>query len=222
MPKRPPAKPSQFPEAVDWFRERVPIQKPAWKRLNEKAQLKSFTAAGVARLDVLKDVWEAMDKAVQKGESFATFRKRVRASLVQAWGGSEIPGRIENIFRTNIQTAYNAGRRVQLMAPAVRKALPYWTFLPLLDSRTSDICRGIGTVTLPADHEWFRTHTPPLHYQCRSTIVGRSVEYSREAKKKGPAVPPLEGFGHHEGTWDWKPDFSEYPKELVKRYKRER
>jgi SPP1 gp7 family putative phage head morphogenesis protein len=44
-------------------------------------------------------------------------------------------------------------------------------FVARIDDRTSDICRECNGTRLPAGHPWWRTHTPPLHPHCRSTVV---------------------------------------------------
>jgi hypothetical protein len=44
-------------------------------------------------------------------------------------------------------------------------------FVARIDDRTSEICRECNGTRLPAGHPWWRTHTPPLHPHCRSTVV---------------------------------------------------
>lgn len=48
------------------------------------------------------------------------------------------PWRVATICRTNVQTAYNAGRYAQ--QSAMHSARPYWQYLAVLDERTRPSC----------------------------------------------------------------------------------
>ncbi|MBL7902938.1 MAG: DUF935 family protein [Bacteroidia bacterium] len=51
-----------------------------------------------------------------------------------------------------------------------KEALPLLRFVATLDDRTTDICNGLNDVTLPADHDFWKTHFLPLHWHERSLI----------------------------------------------------
>jgi len=106
----------------------------------------------------------------------------------------------ETVYRTNIQSDYNAGRAQQFKnnPPALLE------FIGIEDARQTDICaRRTGTV-LPPDDPWWEANWPPLHYNCRSTV--RAI-YADEAvgfdlSKLAPPSPeyvkPAQGsFGHN-------------------------
>lgn len=82
----------------------------------------------------------------------------------------------------------------------------------------SDICEACNNVVLPADDPFWGSHTPPLHYNCRSTVVALSVDEADDEGVTGepPADDADEGFGappSKEGA-DWEPDLDGYPKEI--------
>ena len=215
----PSASPERFDEDVRWFRARIPMTDPEWRVLEYRARRKAFWVAGVAQLDVVVDVWEAIDRALVQGTTYNEFREQVIERLTRAWGGIEPPGRVEVIFRTNVQLAYQAGRWRQLRSPAVLTSHPYWMFDAVLDVRTSEICRARHGVTLPANHQWWRSNYPPLHFNCRSGV--RAVteeEYARiPGERKLPptgADVPQEGFGFTPDLQEWMPDPTRYPPEL--------
>lgn len=210
--------------ALDWFRKRVPMTDTEWKQLSARAKKKAFTVAGVAQLDLVTDVYRALEKAIEKGEDLAAFKRRVREKLAAAWGGDQ-PHRVDTIFRTNVQMAYSQGRRETLTSGPVARRYRYWKFSAVLDSRTSDICRPLGrlNIILPAGHPWWNTHTPPLHHACRSAILPVTFAEAKEAgiTTRPPKVTPDEGFGRVDDDGDdWTPDLREYPNALVKKYKR--
>jgi SPP1 gp7 family putative phage head morphogenesis protein len=190
--------PGDFEEAVRFFRAKVPMRKEEWEALEEAARSRAFTVAGVAQLSLVADVHKALEKAIAKGTSLAEFKRDVGAKLVKEWGG-EKPGRLETIFRTNVQTAYSAGRMEMLTQPGALKARPYWMLLPIGDDRTSAICKRFirPPVILPADSPWWTTHIPPMHFRCRTALRALSAQEAkaRGVLKAGPPVKPDEGFG---------------------------
>jgi len=213
----PPADPDKFEEAIEAFRKRVPMTRKEWDALTEAQREHAFMVSEVARADVVSELCEAVDKAIEHGTTFAEFKDGVGELLESSWGGPK-PGRLETIFRTNVQTAYNAGRHAVFSAPAVRKARPYLRFDGVEDDRQTDICEACNGVVLPADDPYWNSHTPPLHFNCRSTVVALS---SDEADDEGVTDDPPEedaddGFGRPPSTTgaDWEPDLTGYPKDV--------
>jgi SPP1 gp7 family putative phage head morphogenesis protein len=221
LKRQPPSKPQRFKEAVEWFRERVPLTKDVWLELEERAQAKAFTIAGVAQLEMVAEVFDDLNESLLRGESLDDFKGRVSQKLASAWG-EDRPWHVENVFRTNLQRAYSHARHEQMSEPAVVADRPFKMFAATLDSRTTDICRPLHGTILRADHPWWKTHMPPLHFQCRSAHILLSADLAREmggTSKRAPDVPAMEGFGLLD---DWEPDLNAYPPELVRLYDRER
>jgi SPP1 gp7 family putative phage head morphogenesis protein len=207
-----------FDKAVAWFRERVPLTSAEWAKLTEEAQARAFTVANVAQLDVVADVWRALDEAIAGGTTFADFKAAVGDKLAAEWGGEDAT-RLETIFRTNVQLAYNAGRYDQQTDPAVLEARPFWRYSAVLDSRTSRICGPLHGTTLPADHSWWSHHQPPLHFNCRSTIVSLTPDQAQSfgIATDAPDVEPQDGFGKP-GMPPYQPDLSDRPAALASAY----
>lgn len=212
-----------FQESINWFLARVPMRKSEWAQLQEGARRKAFTVANVAQLDIIADVGKAIDQALQTGETLDDFKRRVTAKLTEAWNVPNAP-RIETIFRTNVQLAYGAGRFRQLTDPAVAKRRPFWKFSAVLDGRTSRICQPLDGQVVAADSEFWSQHVPPLHFNCRSTVVPLTKDQATaagiadQAPQGGP--PPLEGFGQPPDASEWKPEPTKYPAALWKLFER--
>jgi SPP1 gp7 family putative phage head morphogenesis protein len=216
-PPEPPADPAEFKEAIEAFRKRVPMSDAEWETLTTGEREYAFKVAQVAQADVVTQVYEAIDRAVTKGTTFEAFKASVAESLETSWGG-EKPGRLETIFRTNVLGAYNEGRHAIFTAPAVKRARPYWRFDGIEDARQSSICEALskaGGVLLPVDDPFWKSHVPPLHHNCRSTVVALSAEEAADegVNDEAPDAEPDEGFGAAPGKegLDWDPDLSVYP-----------
>ncbi len=194
------ADPLRFEEAIRWFEGKVPLLPGEFKRLSAEAKRRAFTMAGVAELDRMAWLHQTLIDALEEGQTLDQWRKRVRERMQNAH-----PGHLETAFRTNVQSAYSAGRWAQLNHPAVRKTRPYWMYDAVLDARTTPICRARDGTVLPADDPWWQSNTPPLHFNCRSGIRALT---EADAKRRGitetpTAEPPEEGFGLPPDAEDW-------------------
>lgn len=216
---QPPADPLRFDEAVSAFRARVPMSDAAFRALREAVHSRAFVIAGVTKLDLVAEVWNALDDAVANGTTFAQFQKEVGAKLEAEWGRAN-PSRLETIFRTNVQRSYSAGTLDMMREPAVLKRRPYWKFSAILDGRTTQVCAECHGTVLPADHPFWATRQPPLHFNCRSHLIPLTVAQadSTGVTDETPAAEPMKGFGNLEE--DWKPDLTKYPAGLAHEFVR--
>jgi len=214
----PPADPDRYEQAIAALRRRVPMTDPEFRKLEEDERQKAFWVAGVTQARLVQEAKDAIERAVAEGTSLDDFKADVGGELAEAWGGEDA-ARLETVFRTNVMGAYNAGRSEIFSDPVVREARPYLRFDTAGDARvTEDICEPCDGVILPADHPWWATHTPPLHYSCRSILVPLSQE---EAEQEGitaspPAVQPLPGFGRPSSSDTWEPDAEGLDKDVAK------
>lgn len=210
------ADPHRFTEAVNWFRARLPITESELASLSEKARGRAWTIAGVTQLDIVKSVFDEIDKANTDGTPFEAFKKAVEDKLTAEWGRRD-SARIETIFRNATQSALNRGRYAQMTHPDVVRFRPFWMFDAIDDSRTTQLCHSLDNTVLPQEHPFWLTHIPPLHHRCRSGI--RSLRRA-EAEKRGIATeaPDTEaeaGFGKAPDKSEWKPIKTKYPPEIL-------
>lgn len=193
-----------FLEAIGWHRHRDRmLTRQDYDELDEALRQRAFTVAGLAQLDLILEVHRAIDRAVAKGTTLEDFKKDVGEQLEQEWETGGRHASLENVFRTNVQTAYGAGRYQQ--ARQVADYRPYWQFDAIEDVRTSPWCRPLGGVIRRYDDPWWRTHVPPLHFQCRSSI--RTLNETQAAREgitpdedlpkdeAGGELRPQDGFG---------------------------
>lgn len=191
------ADPDRYEEALAWFRGRVPMLKADWLALDEQARRRAFTIAGVSRVSIIQDVMSALESAVADGETLEDFKARVGSKLEAEWGRPNA-NRVDLIFRNAVQHAYNAGRYELATHPDVIQARPYWMFDAVLDNKTTPVCRASDGTVLPADHAFWKTHYPPLHHRCRSSVRNMTAA---EAQERGiadepPALNAADGWGH--------------------------
>lgn len=198
-------------KAIEHFKGLVPVTDAEFSDLDEDAQDLAFRVAGAANLELVSDVWFALTDALEVGTDFDDFKDEVSEMLAESWGGED-PFRVETIFRTNLQMAYSYGRYSDQVAN--KESRPVWQFQAVMDSRTSDICEDLDGTTLDADDSFWNDHQPPLHFNCRSTIVALTEQEAPDLDDKAPDTDADEGFGGAPNL-DWEPDLSRYPDELA-------
>jgi chemotaxis protein histidine kinase CheA len=214
------ADPLRFDDAVGWFRQRVPVTDSEYAALGAAAKSRAFKVAGAAHLDLVTDVWDALDRALDQGTDLRDFQEQVGDRLQNAWGGSvENPGwRLQTIFRTNVQSAYQAGHYKQ--AQEFLDDRPAWLFIGVHDDRQSEVCQEIeehlGGKALPADDPFWKEAYPPNHHCCRSGVATLTAEQAEQIgyAHSAPTTRPDKGFRGVPGEDDWSPDPEDYPDEL--------
>lgn len=178
-----------FDEALQFFRQKLNIPTQTWRDIWRGAHAKAFMVAGAMKHDLLSDLRGAVDQAVEGG-SFHDFQKAFDAAVVKhGWdfnGGRKWRAGI--IYRTNLRSAYAAGRYRQMTSPGMLRRRPYWQYLhggsenPRLQHLAWD-----GLV-LPADDPFWSSHFPPNGWGCSCTVRTLSAgQLRREGLTVGKA-----------------------------------
>jgi SPP1 gp7 family putative phage head morphogenesis protein len=159
--------PLPFEDAVSFLKGRVSIKKEEWNDIEPKLRFRSFTMARLLHVDYIEAGRGQLLSALEKGDSFTETWKNMKA-IAEEDGGQIDPKYWETVYRTNLQTCYNAGRRMEFdrNPPAALE------LIVLDDIRTSSICRPLIGVVLPYNHPFWKTRWPPFHFNCRTTVRG--------------------------------------------------
>lgn len=167
-------------EAIEYWKQRIPISNKEIAALTKEAKERAFYVAGLAKLDQVNLIHNELLKALENGTTLKTFKENI-AEVIKQQGWDK--RRIETIFQTNMQTAYQAGRWKAVQR--TKKYLPYLEYSSVLDSRTRPQHSVLHGLVFPADHPFWDSHYPPNGFNCRCTAVQLS-EY--QVKKEGLEV----------------------------------
>jgi len=163
--------PLPFEEAREYFEGLLPLAAEEYYALEEGARRTAFTVADVAAKDIIEDIHGAISAAITEGETLSDFRDRLD-DIFQARGWDTppdmTPWRVQTIFRTNVQTAYQAGRYKQMKDQAER--FPFWEYDAVMDSRTRPTHAALDGKVFPEDHSFWDTWYPPNGFNCRCTV----------------------------------------------------
>jgi len=211
---------SRFEEALRFFLQRVILTDDELDALNSRARMQSWWFSGGDELRLVQDVFDEIAKALNTGEAFGDFKKRVSAKLASAWGGAN-PHRVETIWINAMQRAYSGGRYRQLTKPVMKRMRPFWEYDAVLDGRTTTICKERDGKVVAQDDPWWDSNYPPLHHRCRSGVRALT---KRQAKRKGITTGPnfderpQDGFGaspKNDMSATVKPDMRKYDAQLA-------
>lgn len=186
-------------EAIAFLAQKLNLPTRRWTDILRSDHDKAFVVAGAMKMELLADLRAAVEEALQEGISLGEFRKRFDQA-VQKYGWAYNGGRgwrTQTIYRTNLSTAYAAGRRAQQLDPEVLEARP------LLMYRHGDSIvpreqhlRWDGLV-LPADDPWWDTHYPPNGFGCSCSAFSLS---QADVDERGLSVAES---APDDGTYEW-------------------
>jgi SPP1 gp7 family putative phage head morphogenesis protein len=175
--------PLPFDEAIRFFRGKVTLPADQYRQLTSEARAKAFSVSGVARMDVMGDIYESMERAISEGRGYGDWKNDIRDIMqTRGWDG-KLPYRADTIFRTNIQSSYQAGHYQRMME--VADALPYWQYVAVMDGRTRPAHAAMNGKVLPANDPWWQANYPPNGFNCRCTVRAMS---ERQLQRDGLIV----------------------------------
>lgn len=148
----------KFKDAVAFWESKIKLSPGEYWKLSDEAKMKAFAVAGIAKGDELETVFNALTQAIEGNIGFEDFKSRCR-SIFEKRGWTGLGAwRVDNIFRTNVQAAYMAGRWKQ--ASAAARMRPYGQYSAVNDKRTRPTHSAIHGVVYPLDHPFWDTWWP--------------------------------------------------------------
>lgn len=202
-----------FAQAIKFLSAKIPLTKADWELLEPMIRFRAFTVALLGYAHEIEAAKQILIKSLEEGTDYAETWYQLKQQV--AAGESILPRYWENVYRTNTQSAYVAGKLEQYQNSGVAA----YQLMVIEDSRTTAICRnllskvsGYGAVIPVNDKFWEQHGFPPYHYQCRTSIRGVwSSQLRRNTKvdtpKTAPAIKdfsPMADFGGNPiqtGAW---------------------
>lgn len=160
-----------FAEATAFFLDKLNLPTTAFDDLVGAAQAKAFVSAGAYQADLLAELRTMTDTAIAGGMDIREFRKQFRPLLARyGWQlkGGGTAWRSDLIWRTNINSAYQAGRWQQFADGDVQY-LKYVHNDSVRHPRPNHVAMN-GTVLPRTDPFWSRNY-PPNGWGCRCRAV---------------------------------------------------
>ncbi|MGC6377235.1 phage minor head protein [Bisgaard Taxon 45] len=230
------------------------------KALKDSARAKATRIANLSSLEMTKDIYQSLAAAQEKGLSFGQWKKEIfehfkRKGWIAGYDKEYLladpntgeffgtPRRLENIFRTNMQSAYSAQRYQQMRDNVDNR--PYWQYSAILDDRTRPSHSAMNHLVYRYDDPFWNVFYPPNGFNCRCSVIAlserdikqqklvvgesknRLVDYVRKVNatlnEKTTAFKLSEekwlitdrGFDYNVGKTSYKPNLDLYPEKLA-------
>ncbi|MDH4869823.1 phage minor head protein [Pseudomonas sp. BN515] len=159
-----------------------------WQEMLDKAHEQAFTVAKAMRLDVLSDIREALETALQDGKTLQQFITDLQPVLeAQGWWGKQVlvdsqgdaelvqlgsPRRLKTIYQTNLQSSYMAGRKAAMEDTA--ETHPYWQYIAVMDGMTRPSHAMLNGKVYRHDDPIWSAIFPPNGFNCRCRVTALS------------------------------------------------
>jgi len=224
-------------KAIEFFRQKGFRVSFRWRDTWKQAHSKAFTVAGAVMLDVLESIRGEVDAALAEGKTFRQFQQDLEPQLKKlGWlGRTEIvdpatgevrtidvnPWRLRNIYRTNMQTSYMAGRYREQWSR--RETRPFWMYVAILDAAVRPSHEALNGSVFPADDPVWDWMYPPNDWGCRCrvrTLSQRRLDALGLKVRNGSGVKKFsgEGWDVNAGKEAFAPDLDTYPFRTAKAY----
>ena len=155
-------------EALRFWKKKVSISAKEYRDLQEEYRIRAFTVAKLAQIDQIDAVRKSIHRALKKGQSMREWRAENEDIFIRAGWTGDTRYRLDTIFRTNIQAAYNSGRWKQ--AEKGKKDRPYAMYDAVNDGRARPTHLAQDGKVYPIDSAFWRTWWPP-NRRARSPLM---------------------------------------------------
>lgn len=189
-------------EAVDYLLSKQIVTRPEFNRMADDAKANAFLITGDLTTETIEGVRNALAENIAKGADFRAFRREVGARLETSGIGA---GRLETIFRNNVQSAFTVGQERLLADPIVDELFPYQEYFATHDARSRAEHRQLETLGIQntgiyrRDDPFWNYFSTPWAFNCRCTTNVLTLEAAarkgiREAQEwiRTGVKPPLE------------------------------
>jgi SPP1 gp7 family putative phage head morphogenesis protein len=160
--------------AIERILKLIGMSRNAFDGLAQRYKMQAFTIAGLSDVRLIEQIKQALADVMLHGGTQIDFEAAVNALTDKAGVARLARTQIDNVFQTNVQTAYQNGRYEQLTDPAVLIALPYWMYRTAGDDRVRPAHAALdGFAAKASDVVWHRLY-PPCGYNCRCTVTAEA------------------------------------------------
>lgn len=170
-------------EATEYFASKGLKLTKTWRDLFSDIEKNVFSVAGVTKLDILQDVFDAVLNALKNGVPLTKFKEEIKSILAKrGYLPEEVnildkkilttPWRLNLIYRQNIQTAYMKGRKEQQLKNINNRM--YAKYVGILDRSTrkthAELQVWFEDKVVPLSHPIWKIIYPPNGFRCRCRV----------------------------------------------------
>ena len=180
-----------------------------WRDVEPEEHAVAFTVAKAMQADLLEDIRQAVEAALDEGNTFAQFKRELRPVLEAKgwWGRREMvdprtgeqmlaqlgsPRRLRTIYRANLRAARAAGQWERI--ERTKEALPYLQYRLGPSERHRPHHEAKEGLILPVDDPFWDAWMPPNGWGCKCWVRQLSPGQAERAGgvNASPDIPTVE------------------------------
>lgn len=224
----------EFKEAVEFLKKKNVLKPEEYKMISDAYRAKAFSVSGYTSLEVLQKFLDELTDACEQGKTKKEFMDSMNDFLERNGYEGMNPFHADVIFRTNMQTAYNAGHYKSMSDPTTKKLRPYWKYVTAGDGEVRETHALMEGKIYSADDPIWDIWYPPNGFRCRCTVVSMTKkQVERSGVEVSTGLPyevdygtgemleryPDKGFSNNPAKDTWKPDMTGMDDSLKKAFK---
>lgn len=188
-------------QALEYIKNKKLHPAFSYKDVWNEEHATAFTVAKAMQLDVLSDIKESVEKAIENGTTFEQFKKELKPTLMQKgwWGKREMTDpltgetitaqlgsdrRLKTIYSTNLRSAYQKGQYDRTMESDLH---PYLMYRIGASVHHREQHLRWNNLIRPKDDPIWNSIFPPNGYGCKCYTV--AVTQARKEKYERDGVP---------------------------------
>lgn len=167
-----------FDEAVAFFRDKQVISAEEFDSLRDKYRAGGFIARRLATQRLEQVAHDSIQRLLEQGSTISEAVAAIRSAESDELALGITPtssGYLDNVIRTNVATAYGAGRWQAINDPDIRALRPWLQFRTAGDDRVRDGHRSLAGLVFASGSELAARYAPPLYYRCRCVMTTLSA-----------------------------------------------
>lgn len=232
-------------QIIQWYQSKGYKFSWDWRGVLKQAHARSFTVAKIMKIDILQSVKEGVDDIFKSGLTFEQFRKQLEPILRKLgwWGkvkASEVPGfdaasgvdpnkmvqlgsprRLQTIFFTNSNVAYNSGRYKSQIENVNQR--PYWLYVQIERKNKRKTHAVYSNKVFMWNDPIWNTIYPPNGWGCgcyvialtKAEVEARGLKVWNGADVK---IKVEEGWDYNPGLSYFQPDLSKYNSDFANQF----
>uniref|UniRef100_A0A6H1ZPH5 Putative capsid morphogenesis protein n=1 Tax=viral metagenome TaxID=1070528 RepID=A0A6H1ZPH5_9ZZZZ len=194
-------------EAVRYWLERQPVLKadPVINYTVDLYEKRAWSVARVFRQNLVEQIKGHVESILKEGITQREFATQVNDFLKQMAADTLTPAHLETVYRTNVQTAYNAGLWREMDNPLMQEEFPFFEYFNPEDARSRPTHAAMSGVWADRFHPVWNIWWPPNGYNCRCQVrsIGKKEAQRRGMFDREPSIPdvkPDAGFSGNTGA----------------------
>lgn len=188
---------SAYENALRFLRERTGMTQEQQDSLQTRYDTAATQVVVGATRQAQDKIANAVAESIKAGDSVKRGATKIAEAFEAAGLGTQKKHTLEQVFRTQTQLAYSAGRMNSLADPAVQEILWGFEYVTVGDARVRPTHKEMDGHKAPKDDPIWQRWTPPNGYNCRCAIL--EIFDKGVPSAKTPDVQPDKGFAFNPG-----------------------